>query len=435
MDPVGCIVPITRPDPRKTIRMQGDDDTDENSSKPPFRFMDLPPELRQAVLEETDLVTPCREVQWRPSQGFSVTLPITVLCKSTYDERVVFHETGSRDTRQAWRHQCAFGCQQMQSDRIRLASPPIGGLPLRCSCSWTSPRGLMSVSRAFYREAVDTLYRCNRVIVLPRRDGAGLFDAPAPRSGASWLEEEEPRLDASRFLAANAAAGYPAALSQLRTLEVVFPDLGLQGPPPRDQQAQRAHLCQDWCAALRGLLEQQQQQQTKTTKEDEGWLARLTVIVHMEVFAHGAPYMRVGNCKPDGYRSMFGRMRKPAHRRYGTPLYTDTDFVRGHADLLAPLRELRAGGLRRLFVFLEPNWHWSPRRGVAPYEGRYQDQVALDGVVVEMEKGLERGVMGDDYESAAEGKMEEFPSQWMLARRAKHRDTVSNPLRLLQDPI
>ncbi|KAI8957554.1 hypothetical protein F5Y11DRAFT_360735 [Daldinia sp. FL1419] len=61
---------------------------------------------------------------------------------------------------------------------------------------------------------------------------------------------------------------------------------------------------------------------------------------------------------------------------------------------LAPLTTLRDGGLNRLFVFLEWDWHY-----------KYLD---------ELEVRLEKEVMGSDYDSCVVGKMEEYPSQWML---------------------
>ncbi|KAK7937762.1 uncharacterized protein PG986_014630 [Apiospora aurea] len=56
----------------------------------PFRLMDLPPETRLHILEYTELVTSCKEVEWRPGRrgGFSVT----------FADRALRHRDGSNCT-------------------------------------------------------------------------------------------------------------------------------------------------------------------------------------------------------------------------------------------------------------------------------------------------------------------------------------------------
>jgi len=258
---------------------------------------------------------------------------------------------------------------------------------------------MSTTCRTLYREAIATLYRCNRVVVLPWQNGSGLLDPPA-----AALEHQELQLDASRFINSHSSL-YPAALSRLRTLEIVFPDLGLSGPPSPHEHRQRANLCRDWRAALRCLREQQA----------DGRLAGLTIIVHMGVFTDDIPKCRVGGFSCETYREKFAITR--GQFASANSAYKDANMVRGHADLLEPLRELREAGLGKLYVFLESSWHWSPPQGLPPLNF-HSRQAELDGAVVAMEQLLERGVMGDDYDSVAQGKMKEYPSQWMLKRRA-----------------
>jgi hypothetical protein len=50
-----------------------------------FRFFDLPQELRRLILEYSDLVTPCKEVQWNPKRGF-YTQFLRYYCDQDYED-------------------------------------------------------------------------------------------------------------------------------------------------------------------------------------------------------------------------------------------------------------------------------------------------------------------------------------------------------------
>ncbi|KAK8022552.1 hypothetical protein PG993_013319 [Apiospora rasikravindrae] len=356
----------------------------------PFRFMDLPPEIRSYILEYTGLVTPCKEVEWRPGRrGYSVTLAE----HSTRHRHDSNYTTTRRESEGWWRF---VNCQPPHHDTRRTGAICIdrqSGYAPRCQC-WMPPQALMLVSRALYDEAIATLYTQNRAIRRRHR--------------------RRRRLSAEHFLARHHAFRLAAALSQLRTLEVVFPGL-IVGEPGGGRKPDAADpLCAAWRTAVRHLREQQ-----------GAGLSGLTLLVHMRLAAIDARIrapgyehrMREANGDPctwqistvDG-RGYFERYVEDVTERRGAD---EKGIWTVHAALLEPLRELRAAGLRRLFVFLESGWHWSPPRGCTPQTCQGQRDGEVHGRIREMEQALEKGVMGEEYDSAAEGKMEELPSQWM----------------------
>ncbi|KAK7960722.1 hypothetical protein PG988_011936 [Apiospora saccharicola] len=373
---------------------------DENSK--PFRFMDLPPEIRWQILEYTDLVAPLRQVGWRAGRGFSSVWLKPCNCTPA----------GERD-RDEWLRFARCSPEYDTRHTSEACCVRHAGYSPRCQC-WSPPGAIMLVSRAMYDMAMATLYGRNRVILLPGEDEIGaLLDRPntgPPDPDDSETESDnesdvwelelfhsgrreslvEPvhpplvrqQLGATIFLGAHHRTFRPAALSHLRTLEVVFPH---QGPGPFD-----AGLLQRWRDAVRHLLEQ-------------GDVGSLTLIVHM----------RVALLSPDkNIRARVGGYGRVASRQ---TLAEAEEPLPGHRSLLEPLQELRDGGLRRLFVFLESEWHWTPPQGCTPKSCEGKQSGVIHDWMRNMEQVLERSVMGQEYDSSDEGKMMERPSQWMVS--------------------
>ncbi|KAK8123729.1 hypothetical protein PG999_003647 [Apiospora kogelbergensis] len=210
------------------------------------------------------------------------------------------------------------------------------------------------------------------------------------------------RLDASRFISANVAC-YPAALSHLRHLEIVFPDLGLKEPPPQHEKRAWDSLCRDWRAAVRCL------------RQERGRVrqAGLTIVVHMGIIKVRSIQLCFLSVRRDLEMHIQGKLafarKLVADSTNG--ICTDADLVRGHADLLNPLRQLRDAGLERLHIFLDSNWHYLSPIMV------HAHRAAIKDTIVAIEQTLEGGVMGNAYHSKVEGRTEKSPSKRMVARR------------------
>ncbi|KAK8108903.1 hypothetical protein PG984_014704 [Apiospora sp. TS-2023a] len=384
------------------LRAQGLHREDENNR--PFRFMDLPPEIRLQILEYTDLVTPLKQVEWRVGRGFNTICDIPASCGAA----------GLRDTAIWLRFAC---CSPDHDTRhtSEVCSASQSGYSPRCQC-WRPPGAdIMLVSSTMYDMAMTTLYGRNRVIVMfEENDINPLIAWPSTGSPDPDVSDESDELDVSDngsdgwelelfhrgrrvnpvrpplvrrqlgaaiFLGAHHHKFRPAALSHLRTLEVVFPR---QGRGPFD-----AGLLRGWRDAVRHLREQGAAQ------------SLTTLIVHMRV-AGDSPDTNT-QAPAGGYGRVAFEQRL---REAGDPL-------RGHAALLEPLRELCEGGLRRLFVFLESGWHWTPPQGCTLQSCQGRQTGGIHGRVRDMEQFLEKSVMGQEYDSSNEGKMMERPSQWM----------------------
>lgn len=376
------------------LRAQGPQREDDDGN--PFRFMDLPSEIQLKILEYTDLMTPLKQVEWRADRGFNAVRIEPTVCGA-----------GSKLERELWlqSNQCVDACDTRHNDVV--CNVRHSGYSSRCQC-WRPPGAtIMLVSRAMYHLAMATLYGRNRVILLPGQDDVtALLDLPStdesdePDESDGWEVEvfhpdgrvsrfepalpcpSQQQLGAAIFLGAHHHTLQAAALSHLRTLEIVFPR---QGCGPFD-----ATLLRGWRDAVRHL------------REHGAAAEHLTIIVHMRVASLTSSIntrMLIGG----------GDDQTAFEKR----LATTDDPLRGHAALLEPLRELREGGLRRLFIFLESDWHWSPPQGCTLQSCEGCQSGDIHDVVRDMEQVLEKSVMGQEYDSS-EGKMLERPCQWML---------------------
>ena len=176
----------------------------------PFRFLDLPPELRLRILAYTDLVAPYREVQWIPSKGFCVNWGMH------YCQKLGLRGFFGRGAhiRQMWKFKT---CQTQHSNITgSFCTATQSTYSSGCHC-WTPPKSFMLVSRAMYEHSMQVLYSFNRVIILPSRH--------------VWFDnlrfsDRNSRLFASRFITRHI---WPATLKHLRTVELVFPAFATYG--------------------------------------------------------------------------------------------------------------------------------------------------------------------------------------------------------------
>ena len=163
-----------------------------------FRFLDLPREIRDQVLQYTDLVTPIKEIMWNPKAGYSVCY-----CISSFDEEAeAFFGKNS-----AIGHSFKF--------RNCWATPGMGCFCRRfhavsssmCHC-WSPPRSLFLVCRDILNDARKIFFSKNRFIITSSK-------------GPNGIAEGTPqRLEASVFLTNVVPL---ASLRYLRSIELVFP--------------------------------------------------------------------------------------------------------------------------------------------------------------------------------------------------------------------
>jgi len=122
-----------------------------------FRYLDLPTEIQEQILANTDLVTPNREVYWHEIVGYDrrykcwaneSKLAFLSLVEDDCDFRVCTL-SNCRDV----------DCLPCCTHRWRRHTS--------CLKCWRPPGSLMLVNRALYEEAIRVLWRYNRVIIYP----------------------------------------------------------------------------------------------------------------------------------------------------------------------------------------------------------------------------------------------------------------------------
>ncbi|KAI1378363.1 hypothetical protein F4677DRAFT_392651 [Hypoxylon crocopeplum] len=318
---------------------------DPNLRDRPFRFFDLPTEVRRHILEYTGLVTPYKEVYWTADRGFRAAAALA--------------RCGGKDCDEYLHRGCRFlGCTQPYSAVTGyICCQRRSGYSSHCQC-WEAARSLLLVNRSLYREALQVLYSCNRIIVIPSK---GFRSCLRPVDTAT-------RLDASKFITRHM---WPDVLHNLRTLEFVFPAID----PATLISGEPYYL--DFCHAIDHL---------KAHTD----ISKLTIIVNITL---------AGSVT----RGDQNWIRDELVKSEGNEAFA----LRIHAQLLDHLKTLRC--MKRFFVHLEWAWHWflidHPRVGL-PHN-------CLDREMNKMESWLENMVMGDDYDSEAAGKGNEQPSIWL----------------------
>ncbi|KAI1345905.1 hypothetical protein F5Y01DRAFT_322520 [Xylaria sp. FL0043] len=266
----------------------------------PFRFFDLPFEIRQYILKFTDLVTPFNEIAWSASRGF----------RSSY---------------------------------------------MLKRCPGEEHCGKI---RRLYHEAVQVLYSCNRVVIVP----SGNFKtAITPISR---------RFDISTFITRHT---WPEVLQHLRDIECVFPAID----PLYANISREPHFF-DFRFALDHLA----------SKVD---LEKLTISVYLTMLS--------SELLDDD--EWFHRQLK----------FKDTlPTLHAHAEILKPFSTMR--GIKGFFVNLE----WPSRFGYydSPEASRrmfglYKREIEVHN----QELWLEKMVMGHQYDPNLSGKLTRWPSAWL----------------------
>lgn len=152
----------------------------------PFRFLDLPPELRSNVLQYTDLVTPLSEIEWSPDSGFRLRYR-NVHCFGEWHCPGLYHADKNRfracDDEFCQRHYAAISTE--------------------CNC-WAPPLSLFLVCQKLRKSALEIFWGQNRFIIAP-----SYSVGKVPVSLDLFFAEVVP----------------PQALRSLRFLEVAFPML------------------------------------------------------------------------------------------------------------------------------------------------------------------------------------------------------------------
>lgn len=176
----------------------------------PFPFLSLPTELRHQILQHTDLVTPYRQVDWNPRDGYYLHYGVRG-CNWNCDP----DDHHGCQFRQCWKNLDGHGC---------LCSRHHSAFSIHCRC-WRPPIPLFLVSKALWEDAQEVFFMQNRFIIAPV-DGYG---EPA----RTVLE----RFEASIFWQDIIPAHF---LPRLRFLEIVFP------PLDEDYFSPRGPSLHDW---------------------------------------------------------------------------------------------------------------------------------------------------------------------------------------------
>lgn len=180
----------------------------------PFRFSDLPQELRYQILEYTDLVTPLSEVEWNLEEGFYVRYS-TWRCDGI-------------DCPPGLHHACQFrNCWERSNVRC-FCRRYHSAYTSRCNC-WSPPLSLFLVCRTLREESQTIFFKKNRFVITPARGYKRVADSTSTRLEISiFLTEVVP----------------PNAVGFLTYLEVVFP------PFDTDYLRLRESACQDWLQTI-----------------------------------------------------------------------------------------------------------------------------------------------------------------------------------------
>ena len=223
-----------------------------------------------------------------------------------------------------------------------------------CQC-WQPPTSLFLVCKSLAREAQDVFFSNNKFIITPI-DGCG-------RAPTTIL----PRFEASTFMQEIIPS---QCLHLLRFLEIVFP------PLDEEYLAPRGSALKDWEHTMEHL-------------QDKLNLPSLTLRVYFADF--------YSTCHATLFRKQLGR--KEGTAKVG----------RAYMRTIHPLQKPKANRLRKLFVHAAWPWMWTEKGQNTARKSRW----IVDTDVFNLERRLERRVMGEEYDSALLGKHELPKSQWL----------------------
>lgn len=135
---------------------------------PPFRYLDLPPEIRFQILAYSDLISSSGGRYWRPRYSKPVPCPLSCECRSVSKSRWWFCD---------WDHldhcldfsisclDCCHGCKTLSSLCYCNHSHDVTFLS-SCLCTFQR-HPLLQVSRQVREDAIPVYYSQHRFIVAP----------------------------------------------------------------------------------------------------------------------------------------------------------------------------------------------------------------------------------------------------------------------------
>ncbi|KAK2616695.1 hypothetical protein QQS21_000307 [Conoideocrella luteorostrata] len=343
--------------------------------KEPFRFLDLPAEIKRSVLLYTDLITPNHRVQWNHDNGFHIQYAPCECAPETISSSF------SLDVPPQSRLDLPLH-QTMESVRYEktglFCSRFTSGFFSRCSC-WRPPRPLFLVCKAMYWDAIRVFYSMNRVVIPINGRPHGERDRNFDNVTIPTLC----RLDCSRFFTRHM---WPEALQYLRTIELVLPPVSLH---THLHPSEPVYL--DWRAAIHHL-------------------SRFADIRSLKVI--------IFLTSKESLRDEGTEFRKKIYEgEYHKPTLLCT-----YTQLLDPLRQFTPQ-MQQFIIHLEWPWYW-PARGLT-YQTNDSDWevpvrlVAIDKIdpfsrVEELETWLENYVVGIRPQNEAVDKTSVQASDWLL---------------------
>jgi hypothetical protein len=311
----------------------------------PFRYLDLPLEIRFAILEYTDLVSP-RAVQWRPSNWIKRS-PSCTYCPD-HGQYVLADELeppcschcspGPKiDDAFNW-YRCCGHCRPEDHSGICYCSSRDSIWSSSCSCQYLR-RDLFSVSRQVRQDAIAVYYAYNKILVTPYNSPIirlmDSYDCGWPAHGIHFM----PKIELSLYLSSIARN----ALQHIHWLEWILPT------------SQRTHLL----------------------PKTPAWFDYLDTLLLMENAMNISALTFTINISASGMTSDLNGY----HHR----MLLNEDAWKWYETIILPVRRLGEAGLKDFFVNLR--------------------QVDVEGGRrVHHEQDLERAVMGKGYNSTEKGK-------------------------------
>ncbi|KUI62865.1 hypothetical protein VP1G_09991 [Cytospora mali] len=362
-----------------------------------FRFTDLPAELRLEILKYTDLITPLKEVEWNPKDGYYLRYR-TITCIRAYKPS---YEFGTCPPPGDWtpndrvpcdqnfyHHSCQFrNCWQGPAEngcfcqRYHAAYTASSSSRKQCAC-WMPPQPLFLVSRQLYQDAQFVFFHHNRIIVTPPE---GLW----PRSPSP--EAEVGMYPASIFLR---SALPPSSLGYLRFLDIIFAPVN---HVPKDDDP--AYL--DW-------------KRTLEWARDKLELPRLTLRVEIADY-YGVDQVPESRRRPMGETLLqictgYIAILRPLEVLGSPALRAMSGDSEGEASEGADGEWGENGGLNRLFVHLASPFSYSVMNSPG-----WRRKDAERWASYRLEEKAERRVMGMEYDGEKMGKWGLKLGEWEWA--------------------
>ncbi|KAI1362230.1 hypothetical protein F5Y08DRAFT_341871 [Xylaria arbuscula] len=334
----------------------------------PFRYLDLPAEIQERILANTDLVTPTQELYYNLDGKYSyhVGEADEVQCNSDQHKGV--------DPRS-----CTPSRWRIRKSNHRHR--PVYGI---CSQCWAPPQSMMLVSRAIREQAIRVLWRYNRVIVYPWAEWRRIItEINIP---------QEQQLQLYKLI----TSGRPSSLLRnLRHLELFLPNVAFHDPledTGSDYGSPFSNAVADyWHSTIPHL-------------RDYADVERLTITVNMTVYEGIRDWHAFGQPSPDFYRR--GQKSRPVLLL----------SLQNHIRCLQPLQSLRH--MSRFFVRLETLFATSGNNSLDPET----QSILLN--LRQAEALLEKSVMGEDYDSELLGKSQERPRNWIQTHLIPYDDDL-----------